>query len=168
MKSFFNPVLFLSYKKKKIFASFHMLNKLQTWLLWFGWRHTNQPKLWSTKISSFHPWTLTAVETGLACDQCDGRVSDSLLWWWRTRVIDWTQGKLCQAGHQDQISCLIINSLLQVLQRGTSVMCCTSKTHSIPSLRSPHPISDFSFCAPVVWVFLIHILHVFFSPKSLT
>lgn len=41
----------------------------------------------------------------------------------RTRVIDWTWGKLCQAGHHDWISSLIINSLLpQVLQRDTSVM----------------------------------------------
>lgn len=48
----------------------------------------------------------------------------------RTRVIDWTWGKLCQAGHHDWISCLIINSLLsQVLWGDTSVMWRIFMTH---------------------------------------
>lgn len=48
----------------------------------------------------------------------------------RTRVIDWTWGKLCQAGHHDWISCLIINSLLpQVLWGDTSVMWHIFMTH---------------------------------------
>lgn len=48
----------------------------------------------------------------------------------RTRVIDWTWGKLCQAGHHDWISCLIINSLLpQVLWGDTSVMRRIFMTH---------------------------------------
>lgn len=48
----------------------------------------------------------------------------------RTHVIDWTWGKLCQAGHHDWISCLIINSLLpQVLWGDTSVMWHIFMTH---------------------------------------
>lgn len=48
----------------------------------------------------------------------------------RTHVIDWTEGKLCQAGHHDWISCLIINSLLpQVLLGDASVMWRIFMTH---------------------------------------
>lgn len=58
----------------------------------------------------------------------------------RTHVIDWTWGKLCQAGHHDWISCLIINSLLpQVLWGDTSVTWHIFMTHdALDFYGDPH------------------------------
>lgn len=66
----------------------------------------------------------------------------------RTHVIDWTWGKLCQAGHHYWISWLIINSLLpHVLWGDTSVMWRIFMTHGALDCYAwcTLPVSSFSY-----------------------
>ena len=64
----------------------------------------------------------------------------------RTRVIDWTWGKRCQAGHHDWISCLIINSLLpQVLWGDTGDMWWIFMTHGALDYYSWSSLPHFYF-----------------------
>lgn len=80
----------------------------------------------------------------------------------RTRVIDWTWGKLCQAGHHDWISCLIINSLLPwVLLGDAGVMWRISMTHGALNYYgwSTLPGSTFSYTYRLT-VFLLPWFHV--------
>lgn len=61
----------------------------------------------------------------------------------RTCVMDWTWGKLCQAGHHYWISWLIINSPLpQVLRGDTSVMWHIFMTHGGPRCSAGCSLPD--------------------------
>lgn len=73
----------------------------------------------------------------------------------RTCVIDWTWGKLCQAGHHYWISWLIINSPLpQVLRGDTSVMWRIFMTHGAPDCYAWCSLQD-SFLF-YVWALTSH------------